>query len=145
MSSLANKVKSGGYRMTRQRQAVLDAVMQARGCHLSCDEVYDLLKKSGNSIGLATVYRTLSLLEQMGFLQKVFIKDGFKYEAVDQRLGEKHSHHHLICKKCGSVTEIHEDFLEELETKIETETGFIIADHTLQFSGLCSRCVSLED
>jgi Fur family ferric uptake transcriptional regulator len=148
MNKLVTEVKEKGGRMTRQRQAVLNIVNEAKGEHLTPEQVCDRLKHKGETISLATVYRTLILLDELGFLKKVYLNNSFRYEIKEEN--GRHSHHHLICTECGSVTEIHAEFagdldesyddLEELESKIEQKHNFKILDHSLQFFGLCRRC-----
>ena len=61
-----------------------------------------------------------------------------RYELVDDN--EEHTHHHLICTKCGSITDIKSDLLEDLEQHIADNYDFVIKDHRLKFYGLCKNC-----
>jgi len=107
--------------------------------HLSAEEVYMLVKHQNPEIGLATVYRTLDILAEIGVLLKNDFGDGrSRYEF--SRQDEHHHHHHLICLSCGSVSEFDDDLLESLEAVITKRTQFKVVDHDLKFYGYCNKC-----
>lgn len=134
-------LKNQGYKMTVQRQAVLEVVAESKGEHLSPDEIYRLVKKKHPDIGLATVYRTLLLLEKIQLIYKLNFDDGCsRYEI--RKNSEDHRHHHLVCTKCGEVEEVKEDLLESLEAQILKNNGFIVKDHNVKFFGYCRNCRS---
>ncbi|SHE67123.1 MULTISPECIES: Fur family transcriptional regulator [Caloramator] len=136
---LKHTLKSQGYKLTPQRRAVLDVIIDNEGKHLSPEEIYDIVKQNCPDIGLATVYRTLNLLEKMGVVCKMNFDDGCnRYELVHDE--EDHQHHHLICRGCGKVEEVEDDLLEVLEEKIEEKYNFKINDHSVKFYGYCSEC-----
>jgi len=132
-------LKEKGYKLTTQRRAILDVIIENQDKHLSTEEIYDLVKEKYPEIGLATVYRTLQLFDEMGLIYKLNFNDGCsRYELY--RSGSDHQHHHLICLKCGRVIEVNEDLLEVLEKKIEKFNDFEIIDHNVKFYGYCSKC-----
>lgn len=136
---LSQLLKAKGYKITSQRKAVLDVVMEHDGEHLSSQEIYDLVKKRCPDVGVATVYRTLPVLEELGYVYAVDLEDGCtRYEL--HREGQTHRHHHLLCEKCGSITEVKDDLLDEIEKKIYKNYGFTIKDHRVKFYGICSKC-----
>lgn len=136
---LRERLKQKGYKLTPQRRAVLDAVVNNVGKHLSTEEIYDLVKTECPEIGLATVYRTLLLLSDLGILSKLNLEDGcVRYELNLHE--EDHQHHHLICTSCGAVIEVVMDLLESLEDEIEKNYEFKIQDHKVKFFGLCKNC-----
>jgi len=138
-STFRNELKTRGLRFTSQREAVLDVIIENDGKHLSSEEIYELVKAKIPEIGIATVYRTLILLEDMGIINKVDLDDGKgRYEI--NRSKEEHLHHHLICLKCGSVLEVKYDLLEHLEEQILDETGFIVKNHSVKLYGYCKEC-----
>lgn len=138
---LKEQLKGLGYKLTPQRRAVLDILLENEGKHLSTEEIYDLVRKDCPEIGLATVYRTLQLLEKMGVTCKMNFDDGCnRYELVHK--DEDHQHHHLICKSCGSVQEVEDDLLEVLESKVEDKYNFKIENHSVKFFGYCKSCRS---
>ncbi len=139
--SFKEKLINKGYKVTNQREIILDVIRKNEGKHLDTEEIYDLVKVSLPGVGIATVYRTLALLEEMDIINKIDLGAGrWKYE-ID-RNGESHKHHHLICSVCGEVTEVEEDFLERLEDLISSKYDFLINDHSLKFYGCCSKCKS---
>jgi Fur family transcriptional regulator, ferric uptake regulator len=133
------KLKDKGYKLTPQRRNTLNIIMENEGEHLSTEEIYDLVKKDCPEIGLATVYRTLQLFEDIGIIYKHNFDDGCnRYEIADPK--QDHHHHHLICLSCGDVSEVEGDLLEELENEVEAKKGFHITNHTLKFFGYCKKC-----
>ncbi|WP_102400578.1 Fur family transcriptional regulator [Haloimpatiens massiliensis] len=141
MEKLKNDLKDKGYKLTPQRRAIVSTIIENEGKHLTAEEIYDLVKEGCPEIGLATVYRTLQLLEQLSVVSKLELDDGCsRYELVHEN--ENHKHHHLICTKCGKVIEVKDDLLEDLESKIEETYKFKIYDHSLKFYGLCRNCIN---
>ncbi|MGL5354902.1 MAG: Fur family transcriptional regulator [Clostridium sp.] len=136
---LKEELKQKGYKLTPQRRAIVDTIIEKEGEHLTAEEIYDEVKKNCPEIGLATVYRTILLLEELGVICKLDLNDGCsRYEIVHKN--EMHRHHHLVCNVCKSVTEVQDDLLEELEGVIEKSYCFKILDHSVKFFGLCKKC-----
>jgi Fur family ferric uptake transcriptional regulator len=141
---IKDKLKEKGYKFTTQRRAVLDVVNEKIGQHLSSEEIYNFVKEKYPEIGLATVYRTLQMLEEVGVINRLNFDDGCnRYELAHPE--NQHSHHHLICTNCEKVIEVQEDLLEELEKQIAEKNNFLIEDHNLKFFGLCSECRKLQN
>lgn len=139
MEHLKDQLKAKGYKLTPQRRAILDTVIENQGKHLSTEEIYDIVKKGCPEIGLATVYRTLQLLSELDVLSKLSLDDGcVRYELNNHE--EDHQHHHLICTNCGDVIEVVVDLLEALESEIEQNYDFKINDHKVKFFGICKKC-----
>lgn len=137
---LKTKLKSYGYKLTPQRRAVLNVILENSEEHLSSEEVYNIVKEKSPDIGLATVYRTLQLFSDLKLLSKLNLDDNLsRYELKYNEEG--HDHHHLICENCNSIDEVHVDFLEKLETYIEDEYKFEIKNHKLKFFGYCKKCL----
>ncbi|MFZ5965987.1 MAG: Fur family transcriptional regulator [Bacillota bacterium] len=139
MEDLKDRLKEKGYKLTPQRRATLDTIIENQGAHMSTEEIYDLVKEKCPEIGLATVYRTLQLLDELGVISKINFDDGCcRYELNTHE--DDHQHHHLICQKCGKVIEVEVDLLEALEEEIERNYNFQISDHKVKFFGFCSNC-----
>lgn len=133
------QLKEKGYKNTIQRKLVLDVIKENQGKHLSSEEIYNLVKKKYPHIGIATVYRALSLLEKLDLIYKVNLGKGtVKYDI--ERRDTSHRHHHLICIECGEIIEVEEDLLEDIEEKISYKYNFSIQDHSLKFYGYCQNC-----
>lgn len=139
MDEVKERFKREGYKLTTQRRAILDAIIENSGSHLSPEEIYEVVKLKYPEIGLATVYRTLQLFEQLDIVCKLNFDDGCnRYELNSD--SNDHHHHHLICLNCGKVIEVKLDLLENLEYEIEREGKFKIVDHNVKFFGYCIEC-----
>lgn len=141
---LKEDLKKKGYKLTPQRRAIVDTIVESEGKHLTAEEIYDEVKLNCPEIGLATVYRTILLLEEIGIVSRLHLNDGCsRYELVHS--DEKHRHHHLICNNCNAVIEVEDDLLDELENEIKTKYGFRIVDHSVKFYGYCKQCQEVLD
>ena len=128
----ANKLK-----FTRQREMILKALFKNDG-HYSPEDIHKMINKKNPDIkvGIATVYRTLSLLEEAGLADSIsFGKDGKIYE-----LGLKKHHDHLICTDCGAIIEFVDDIIEEKQKEIARKHNFKMTGHTMKIVGLCEKC-----
>lgn len=134
-------LKSGGSKLTPQRLSILDVIISQEGKHLTIEEIYEIVRRTKPEIGVATVYRTIQLFDELGLVTKLDINDGvYRYELNHEE--EIHNHHHLICNECGKVEEVDGDFLDGVEEQIEKEYKFKIQDHSLKFFGLCKDCAN---
>ena len=102
---LKENLKQKGYKLTPQRRSILDIIIEKEGMHLTVEEIYDEVKKVCPEIGLATVYRTVLLFEELNVIYKLDLNDGCsRYELVHSE--EEHRHHHLVCNECKAVFDI---------------------------------------
>jgi len=131
-------------RWTLPRESILD-LLSRTSKHMSAKEIYNDLSKAYPGIGQSTIYRTLSLLVQTGFLNKIDIGDGpsrYEYRSVSK----KAHHHHLICTKCGKIIDYsdsideEEKLVKEAEKNIAGKYNFQVKDHNIEFYGLCKDC-----
>ena len=98
-------------------------------------------------IGLATVYRTMQLLDDINVISKLNLDDGCVRYEINLNEEDCHHHHHLICSKCNKIIEVKEDLLDSIEREIQSLYKFKIVDHDVKFYGLCEECnkdISLE-
>lgn len=136
---IKKQLHSQGYKLTPQREATLTVLLEREEDHLSAEEVFLLVKEKAPEIGLATVYRTLELLSELKIVDKINFGDGVsRYDL--RKEGVEHFHHHLVCMECGSVEEIIEDLLGDVEKIVEEEWEFQVKDHRLTFHGICKKC-----
>ncbi|CAM4146042.1 Fur family transcriptional regulator [Lacicoccus alkaliphilus] len=127
------------YKLTPQREVTLKVLLENESDHLSAEDVFMKVKEKYPEIGLATVYRTLELLNELKILDKINFGDGVsRYDL--RKEGAEHFHHHLVCISCGSVEEIEEDLLGDVESIVESDFHFKITDHRLTFHGVCKHC-----
>jgi len=130
-------LKENSLKFTKQRELVLKFLYENDG-HFTPEDIYRLLKQQYPDInlGIATVYRTLTLLESSQIASSIsFGAQGKKYE-----LGLKQHHDHLICTKCGNITEFFDETIEERQEEIAKKFNFQMTDHTMKIVGLCSNC-----
>lgn len=135
MDSFENELKEKGYRLTSQRLAVLKAAAAMPG-HFTAEELHRELNRS--DIGIATVYRTVQLLQEMGYLKQAHIPGGSNVYEYSEEAG--HSHAHMQCTACGAVLELREDMMEDMERAVLEQYGFEVADHLITLTGLCADC-----
>ena len=127
-------------KQTRQRELILETFKKTGG-HISAEELYQKVVKNDPSIGLATVYRTLTLLCQCGLAQQQEFGEGrTRFEIVQEY---KH-HDHLICTKCGKIIEFEDCDIERHQEQVASVHGFTIYTHKLEIYGLCGGGVTLE-
>ena len=125
----------GPVRPTRQRKAIA-AVLGTNEEFLSAQEIHDLLRRGGASIGLSTVYRTVQALADAGEVDVLRTEGG---EAVYRRCSDTH-HHHLVCRSCGATVEVEGPAVEKWAEKIAAENGFSEVSHTVEVFGTCAAC-----
>ncbi|UMZ75122.1 Fur family transcriptional regulator [Natranaerofaba carboxydovora] len=135
----AYKDKFKDYKLTPQRKRILGIFLENEDAHLSAEEVFKLIQDKKEDIGLATVYRTLDLLDELGVLHKLNFGDGRSRFELNKS-EKSHHHHHLICVKCHKIIEVKDDLLQKLEATIEDEHSFEILDHRVKFYGYCPEC-----
>ncbi|MDQ6991865.1 MAG: transcriptional repressor [Mariprofundus sp.] len=121
-------------KLTAQRQAILDLI-NAFDRHWDADELARSLSDSGQSVGIATVYRGLATLEAAGMIDSIQLADKKRYERAD-----KSHHDHMICTSCGDIEEFAHETIESLQRSIAAEKGFTISGHQLVMFGLCRKC-----
>jgi len=130
-------LKENTLKFTKQRELVLKFLYEHDG-HYTPEDIYTQLKLENPdiNIGIATVYRTLSLLETSHIASSIsFGVQGKKYE-----LGLKKHHDHLICTKCGEIIEFFDKIIEEKQEEIAKKFNFQMTDHTMKIVGLCEKC-----
>ena len=129
-------LKNAGLKITRQRQVILELFLDTKQ-HLSAEEVFLTLKDKGEDFGLATVYRTLAVLEEQGILDK----SDAPGSASQRYFPAAHEHQHqLICTRCGKVVYLDECPAEEYLHRLAEHYGFQITGHSFQIYGLCPGC-----
>jgi len=129
-------LKKEGLKYTPQRTAVLEEIIKDKG-HRESEEIYLALKKSGQHVSRATVYRTMDILVNNGFARKMNLGDGrARYES---KVNSPH-HDHLVCMDCGLIVEFMDQQIEDLQDKIAIQYNFQLKRHIHQLFGLCKKC-----
>ena len=129
LTELERRCVDAGVKMTSQRRIILQ-VLEAAADHPSVDEVYRRAKDLDSSISIATVYRTLSLFDEMNIVQRHDFNETFARFEVNVA-----HHHHLIDVGTGEVVEFQNEPLEILKAKIADELGYELVDHRLELYG----------
>jgi Fur family ferric uptake transcriptional regulator len=130
-------LKKNNLKFTIQREVILDTLYNSDE-HLTPELLHHLIQEKHPSLntGIATVYRTLALLEDSSMVTSLsFGAQGKKYE-----LGAKEHHDHLICTQCGIITEFVDEEIESRQKAITQQLGFKMSDHSMQIYGICATC-----
>jgi len=129
-------LRKNGLKNTKQREIILDAIYHSKE-HFTPETLHKMLQETHEEkIGIATVYRTLSLLEGEGMVTSLsFGVNGKKYE-----LGEKEHHDHMICDECGKIIEFYDEEIEKLQDKVAKLNDFKTTNHIMQIHGICREC-----
>ena len=125
-------------RMTRQRQVILQELRKVK-THPSADEVYEMVRRLLPRISLGTVYRNLEILSELGEIQKIEICG--KLKRFD---GNTRDHYHLRCLNCHRIDDVPENIHFDFSASLNSETGYAITGHRLEFVGLCPECSELQ-
>mgnify|MGYP000022817490 FL=1 len=129
-------LKKEGLKYTPQRTAVLEEIIKDKG-HRESEEIYLALKKRGQHVSRATVYRTMDILVNNGFARKMNLGDGrARYES---KVNSPH-HDHLVCMDCGLIVEFMNQKIEDIQDEIAIQYEFQLKRHIHQLFGLCKKC-----
>lgn len=137
LESFKKILKESGLKYTRQREIVLN-ILYHSDTHFTPESLYMEIKhKEPNlNVGIATVYRTLNLLEDSQMVTSLsFGAAGKKFE-----LANKPHHDHLICKNCGKIVEFENSIVERQQALIAKEHKFKLTGHLMQLYGICETC-----
>ncbi|HXZ44270.1 MAG TPA: Fur family transcriptional regulator [archaeon] len=134
-SELTKVLHNQGLRLTRSRRAVLE-VLAASSEHLKVAEVHRRARRIEPRVGLASVYRTMDLLERLHLVKHVHMEHRHRHYA---RITGHHGHH-LVCNGCGLVVEFTDCQLERLTRTLARRTKFQIEGHCVEFFGRCRKC-----
>lgn len=133
---LRQYLKNKGLLHSKQREQVLDVFLKAEK-HLTVDDLYELVRKKNPKIGLATVYRAMRVICTAGLARETDFGDGvrrFEHEY-------QHQHHdHLVCLKCGKITEVMSPEIEKLQERLAKKYSFTPLRHRMQIFGICRKC-----
>ncbi len=139
---MKESLRKRGVRLTRQRQVLLDLI-DSTGEHLDAEHLYQLARERDSKINRVTVYRTLKMLKEAGYVDEL---DLMHHEG-DQHYYEtrlKQEHAHIICLRCGKVEEFYGEPLQKLRRQVETHLGFQILLARTEIGGYCSHCQALR-
>ena len=130
-------LRDNGLKYTKQREVLLQTLYN-NSEHFTPEQLYLYIKERhpGLNVGIATVYRSLNLLEESGMVTSIsFGAQGKKFE-----LAKKPHHDHMICRQCGVIVEFEDQIIEKRQLAIAKEHGFKLTGHIMQLYGVCSEC-----
>ena len=136
LGDLTSRLRRQARKITGPRRSILEILRRHRH-PLTNKEIFAAMPE-GNC-DLATIYRSMHLLEEMGIVKRFDFGDGVaRFELVTA--GDDGHHHHLVCIRCSQIVEIEDCFPPELEQQIASRNGFKAITHKLEFFGVCPRC-----
>jgi len=128
------KLRARGYRLTPQRELVLEAV--ATLGHATPDEIAERVRATASGVNISTVYRTLELLEELGLVTHTHLGHG----APTYHAAEDADHLHLVCRDCGGIEEVAPGVFDEVAQRIAVDHGFTIDATHFAIFGTCATC-----
>jgi Fur family ferric uptake transcriptional regulator len=131
----SSNLRDVGLKVTLPRLKILQMLETHPARHMSAEDIYRKLMDSDDDIGLATVYRVLTQFEAAGLVKRHHFEGG---HAVFE-LERGHHHDHMVCIKCGHVTEFEDDVIERRQHEKAKELGFRLQEHSLIMYGDCLR------
>jgi len=126
-----------GYRLSAPRSAVVET-LATLGCSVTAKEIADRLHERGEDVGVASIYRTLDLLDKLRLARRVDAAEGVaRYEPIDPS-GDHH--HHIVCERCGAVTAFEDGELEQAIKQLSRRVDYAIDAHDVTLRGQCPEC-----
>lgn len=132
-------IQQSPYKLTPQREKIVEILVENDEQHLSAEELYFILKEKTPDIGIATVYRTLDIFYELKILEKISFSNGVSKYHLRQSL-DGSLHHHLICTKCNTIEKVSNSLFNKLIEYMKKEYSFEVQDNSLSFYGTCSKC-----
>ena len=135
LEQMIRVLRDKGCRLTPQRVAMLRILSKSEG-HPSAEQIYEQIRADYPTTSLATIYKTLNLLKNMGeVLELTFAGEGSRYD------GKKpYPHPHVICTKCGQIIDPEFETVAGISQEVARQTGYKITHQQLNFFGLCPKC-----
>lgn len=130
------QLRKSGFRWTNQRSLIVRTALSTHE-HFTAEQLLELCRRHDPKVSRATVYRTLAVLEEQGFVEGLDTGDGGRrFEHV---LGHEH-HDHMVCLLCGAIIEFRDEELEKRQDAAARRVGFRIERHSLRLYGRCRSC-----
>lgn len=131
------RLTSAGFRRGGARSAVIE-VLAAEPCALSALDIDERLRRAGQRVGRASVYRALEQLTELDLVHKLDL--GAETARYERSEPDGDHHHHMVCDRCGKVLPFEDPGLERAVTKVTGSAGFEVRDHEIVLHGACERC-----
>lgn len=141
-SSVKKKLNARGWRMTPQREKILEIFEKLpRGNHLSAEELHQKLLESGDKVSLSTIYRSVKLMTKMGILRELELAEGHKHYELKHPY--PHHHHHIVCIQCNKTIEFQDDTILKHSLKQCQKEDFQLIDCQLTVMTICREAVEM--
>ena len=135
LDDIIGKLRQRACRITPQRVAILKIFLSSDE-HPSVERVYEQVRVDFPTTSLATVYKTVALLKEIGEILEISFADGRnRYDGL-----KPYSHPHLICTRCKSIMDPEVTLLEQLKSEVAQSSGYLVLSHQLEFFGICPTC-----
>jgi Fur family transcriptional regulator, peroxide stress response regulator len=135
LDDIIGKLRQRACRITPQRVAILKVFLSSHE-HPSVERVYEQVRVDFPTTSLATVYKTVVLLKEIGEILEIGFADGRnRYDGINP-----HPHPHLICTRCKSIMDPEVSLLEQLKSEVAQTSGYRMLSHQLEFFGICPAC-----
>lgn len=135
LNQMIYKLKENQHRITPQRMAVLKILAESKG-HPTVEKIYEQVKKHFLTTSLATVYKSVALIKELGEVLELGFTDGSnRYDG-----NKPYPHPHLVCIECRTIMDPSLSALTDVTQELIQETGFRITNHRLDFFGICPEC-----
>ena len=137
VEEIVSQLRDHGMRITPQRMAVLNVIVGNKE-HLSTEDIYERVRTDYPMIGLATIYKTVTMLKEMGAISEL----NFSHHSARYDGSGAPPHPHFVCNQCNRIIDIEEDIPEDLSKNIAKKNGYHITNYRLDFFGICPKCQS---
>ena len=134
-AGVREQIRAAGLRLTPQRLGVMEVLRDARGKHLSAEDIWQRLQNSPAAMDRSTAYRVLNDLHEVGIIQEAHLGDGIARFEIQET-----AHHHAVCTNCGVTEDVPAELVQRLSTALRRENGFVVGRQPLLIAGLCARC-----
>lgn len=129
-------LRASGHRLTPQRVLVWDVLRRSEGQHLSAEAIYQEVAKILPTFNVASVYRTLSLLSELGLARETRLGD----RRAVWEVNHEGDHQHLVCRSCGEITHHEAPAVRRMTGHLLEEHDFAVDDVELIVTGVCGKC-----
>ena len=136
-AGLVKELRARGMRITPQRAIIFEAIERLEG-HITAEDIFQEVQQTNPYISLATVYRTLELLQEL----KLISQTNFGRSQTYFALKDHGPHHHLVCLECGSIEEFENELFEPVRTKLKEKFGFQAHTEHMSIFGICKACAT---
>jgi Fur family transcriptional regulator, peroxide stress response regulator len=139
LNNIVTSLRNKGFRITPQRIAIINYLLNT-DLHPTVEEIYKVIQKKYPMISMATIYKTVDFLKNMGIVQELcFVEGSARYDAnIDK-------HINIVCMRCGRIEDINEQSLSILESKVTERSRYQVFGRRFELYGYCNNCKNKRD